>query len=65
MIKIICVNNKWYESSLTINNIYEGESDGFFYKIINEHGNYYYYHKHRFITLAEFREQRINKILND
>ena len=66
MIKLICIDNSGFELALTINKIYEGDvrelDDGLFYKL---NGNDYYYNTHRFIPLSEFREQRINSILND
>ena len=69
MIKVICIDSKSRKNELTINKIYEGKltegTSNKFFRIINDNGDRRNYYAHRFITLAEFREQRINSILND
>ena len=65
MIKVICVNNNGYSSELIINKIYKAKKHKDYWRIYNNDVHIGDFMDHRFITLAEFREQRINKILND
>lgn len=67
--KIVCVNDKYN----TRNNLSIGITNGKIYDVVIEDDLVYFikndksrieqYIKHRFITLDEYRTQRINKIL--
>lgn len=67
--KLVCINNNYLETLkryLTLGKIYEYEP--FFshknnYFIEMDNGRYEYVSKECFSTLEEWREQRINKIL--
>jgi hypothetical protein len=48
MIKIICVNNDFYPLSLHLNKEYEAKEEGFFYIILDETLEEYYYPKELF-----------------
>ena len=65
--KLICIED--YPEQLTRYKLYEGEclSDpsGKYYLVKNDRNYIVYYNTYRFITLAEFREQRINSILDE
>ena len=70
--KVICVNNRdmvgAMETSvnLTIDKVYEvlGDSSSAF-NIINDIGNRGSYYIGRFISLEEYRDIKLNKILNE
>ena len=70
--KVICVNNRdmvgAMETSvnLTIDKVYEviGDSSSAF-NIINDIGNRGIYYIGRFISLEEYRDIKLNKILNE
>ena len=69
--KLICINNgdfdgKLDNATLTINKAYEvlkllNGGIG----IQNDFGEFNFYIKERFISLAQYRERQINSILND
>ena len=71
--KIVCVNNIGYESELTIGKTYDlilritahqSSSRRFSpYKVLNDLGQVYSFNEERFITLEEWRESQLNKIL--
>ena len=72
--KVICIKQV---KNLTLNKIYEvfgsigpvGDEEyhrkNLIYWLADDYGYYEYYKMCYFITLAEYRELRINKILND
>ena len=67
---VICVRNNVGENTLakyhiTINKAYEVITSDVSTVIINDQGDICFYHNSYFITLAEFRNNRINEILND
>ena len=62
--KVICINNSQYEIHLTINKSYEVVSstpDG--YEIKCDDGYDITFYKHRFITIKEYRDNKLNQIL--
>ena len=65
--KIVCVDNIGYESELTIGKTYDliSYSSRSFspYKVLNDLGQVYSFDEERFITLDEYREKQIDKIL--
>jgi hypothetical protein len=71
--KLVCVNNKPIDGksnktqSLTIGKVYETYDDIVDGNVcvINDLGNEVNYHCGRFITLEEWRESRLNKVLKD
>ena len=75
MFKVICISNKtaskFDEKELEVGKIYDADFFGKFvtsdlYKIYLTEGIYYRLHfKKLFLTLAEWREQQIDSILND
>ena len=76
MIKVICINNeherrKWSYPALLkcllLNEVYDAEIVVQFhkcYRIFKNNLPIGFFNMDRFITMAEFREQRINSILN-
>jgi hypothetical protein len=73
MIKVICIKNDGWsqlKSQLTINKVYDAKliqvnSGDYYYGIISDIGIYIEYNIDRFITLADWRQQQINGILNE
>jgi hypothetical protein len=79
MIKVVCINN--LDLLLKLNKIYDAEyiheqrswdwygelkvREWHNYELINENGDKVKYPTNRFITLAEWRNQQIDSILND
>lgn len=65
--KIVCVDNIGYESELTIGKTYDliSYSSRRFspYKVLNDLSQVYSFDKERFITLDEWREIQLDKIL--
>ena len=62
--KVICKNNKY--KSVIYNRIYFAEYFSHSLRIYNLDGVYIsLYNQDNFISLDEFRQQRLNKILND
>ena len=53
------------ERKLTINNIYEQIEDSTWIRIKNDNGYIDFYENYRFISMANFRENKINEIFND
>ena len=68
-IKLICIDNDDGRYSLTLNNIYEGATvtniASNTYLITDDDGIQRLFLKTRFITLTEWRQQQIDKILGD
>jgi len=50
MVKIICINNDYYPVSLQLNKEYEAKEDYFYYIILDESLEEYYYPKEIFKT---------------
>lgn len=48
MVKVICINNDYYPLSLLLNKEYEAKEEDFFYIIIDENLEEYYYPKEIF-----------------
>jgi hypothetical protein len=70
MIKIVCIDNKNQSNlGLTIGKIYdcslEQWKNGGDLELTTDNGIEFYLWRERFITLAEWREQQIDKILED
>ena len=76
MDKYICINTQpTFDSDLTKYKLYEGvdspadfieiSDNGEFIEVTNDIGIPFSYRKSRFITLSEWREQKINEILHD
>lgn len=71
--KIVCINNKPIKrvnekiQNLTIGKIYEtyDRPDYSSIVVINDIGNEVLYSSSRFITLEEWRERKLNKILDE
>ena len=71
--KVVCIDDKYdlyphLSFPLTKYGIYEvnmTSNMGENIKIKNDNNDFLYYSASRFITLAEYREQQINSILND
>lgn len=70
--KVICIDNKNLENQLTINRVYEvddmtchdvGDFVFHFVFIKNDKFKYKEYLKDRFFTLPEYRNDKINKLL--
>jgi len=63
--EIVCINNSDSHPYLTIGKIYDTDNKftEYFYLIKDDLGCFAYYSRDRFITLAEFRNKRINEIL--
>ena len=62
--KIKCINNNGWEY-LTVDKTYEVIEDDNWYWIINDKGIEDWYPKELFKTLAEMRNDKINKLLED
>ena len=68
--KLICINNKNLSLSLTVNKIYEAlfdlypDSDYHCYYIISDKGSGACYDGSYFMSLEEYRDAQLNKILN-
>ena len=67
MIKVICtrLTPSIEFSELILNKVYDARDGGNVYSVYIKNMFIGYYDKSNFITLAEFRENRINSILND
>ena len=73
MIKVVCIDNirelingiKIYDTDIKIGEIYDALGNGLYYKIIFNGENIGIKEKRFFITLAEWREQQINSILDE
>jgi hypothetical protein len=64
--KIKCIDNKDGELYLTIDKTYNViEDNKFNYKIINDNGYNNWYYKEYFKPLSEYRNERIDKLLED
>lgn len=71
--KIVCINNKPMKGvnektqNLTIGKVYEtyDRPDYSSVVVINDIGNEVNYSSHRFITIEEWRERKLNEILNE
>ena len=66
--KIVCIDNIGMETHLTINKLYEIADilyDNQTFQVLNDNNAVYGYYKWRFISLAEFRQKRIDEILNE
>jgi hypothetical protein len=66
--KVVCVDNKGYEKCLTINKIYEANYIDKYetYVLTNDKDmKNSWYVSHRFITITEYRNDRIDKLLED
>ena len=63
MSKVICIDNSGWKEELTLNKIYDIVKDGRYYKIKDNLNITRDYYKYRFITLQEFRNNKLNKIL--
>ena len=63
--KIKCIKNKCWRLVLTIDKTYDViDSDNISYKIMNDIGNKdWWYPKEQFKTLAEIRNEKIDKLL--
>lgn len=63
--KVVCINNESM-NRITINKIYEvtKNTNYYSYYIINDVGKEMGYYKYRFITLKEYRKQKISNLLN-
>ena len=66
---IVCIDNFEVEGYLTIGKIYKASRNitlaRWVYRLMDDKGITFGYNCIRFITLAEYREQQINSILND
>jgi hypothetical protein len=69
MIKVFCIDNQYYEDMLDIGKIYDAELVSNRYSTckqytISDNGIEFYLCRERFITLAEWRNNQINSILD-
>lgn len=64
--KVVCVNNGGYELELTVGRIYDiqpGERNLFSpIPVINDIGKLFNYDEHRFISLEDWRSDRLDKL---
>jgi len=65
--KVVCIDNLCYEKELTYGKVYDviSTSERRFspYKVLNDLGEVYSFDDRRFITLEEWREMQLKKIL--
>jgi hypothetical protein len=63
-IKLICVNNKFYNNVLTVGKIYHcSKVHTKWYTITNDKGRKHLYRKTKFQFLSKYREETISNIL--
>jgi len=66
--KIVCIDNTGLDKThLTINKLYEiaDVNENGYFRVLSDTNAVRTYYSWRFITLAEFRNNRINEILNE
>lgn len=62
--KMICIDNKAYPyGSVTLGNKYDIDTDGITIWFVSDKGEYFLFFRKDFLSIEEYREQQLNKII--